>query len=39
VRSRREGRVIFYALDDDHVRDLMAMGIAHAGEWAGSEQR
>jgi ArsR family transcriptional regulator, lead/cadmium/zinc/bismuth-responsive transcriptional repressor len=40
VRSRREGRVIFYALDDDHVRDLMAMGIAHAAEVAaGSEQR
>jgi ArsR family transcriptional regulator len=34
VRSRREGRVIFYALDDDHVRDLLAMGIAHAGEIA-----
>ncbi len=32
VRSRREGRVIFYALDDDHVRELLAMGIAHAGE-------
>jgi DNA-binding transcriptional ArsR family regulator len=32
VRGRREGRVIFYALDDDHVRDLLAMGIAHAGE-------
>ena len=40
VRSRREGRVIFYSLDDDHVRDLMAMGIAHAGEVAaGSETR
>ena len=36
VRSRREGRVIFYALDDDHVRDLLAMGIAHAGETAGT---
>ena len=34
VRSRREGRVIFYALADDHVRDLLAMGIAHAGEVA-----
>jgi ArsR family transcriptional regulator len=32
VRGRREGRVIFYSLDDDHVRDLLAMGIAHAGE-------
>ena len=32
VRSRREGRVIFYALDDDHVRELLTMGIAHASE-------
>jgi ArsR family transcriptional regulator len=40
VRSRREGRVIFYALDDDHVHDLLAMGIAHAGEGSlGSESR
>ena len=40
VRSRREGRVIFYSLDDEHVRDLLAMGIAHAGEIAaGSETR
>ena len=40
VRSRREGRVIFYSLDDDHVRDLMSMGIAHAGEVAaGFETR
>ncbi len=38
VRSRREGRVIFYALDDDHVRDLMAMGIAHAGEVVGEPE-
>ncbi len=32
VRSRRDGRVIFYSLDDDHVHDLLAMGIAHARE-------
>jgi ArsR family transcriptional regulator len=32
VRSRREGRVIFYALDDDHVRELLTMGNAHASE-------
>lgn len=36
VRSRREGRVVYYALDDDHVRDLLAMGIAHAAETAGT---
>src|SRR5688572_31959177 len=28
VRSRREGRVIFYAVDDEHVRDLK-IGRAH----------
>jgi ArsR family transcriptional regulator, lead/cadmium/zinc/bismuth-responsive transcriptional repressor len=39
VRSRREGRVIFYALDDDHVRDLLAMGIAHAGEVAAESEK
>lgn len=32
VRSRREGRVIFYSLDDEHVQELLAMGIAHASE-------
>ena len=32
VRSRREGRVIFYSLDDDHIHDLLAIGIAHARE-------
>src|SRR5215210_3203923 len=38
VRSRREGRVIFYSLDDDHVRELMAMGVAHAGEIAAGTE-
>ena len=37
VRSRREGRVIFYCLDDDHVHDLLEMGIAHAREGQGQE--
>ena len=35
VRARRAGRVVFYALDDDHVRDMLAMGSAHAAELAG----
>src|SRR5829696_7164552 len=38
VRARREGRIVFYALDDDHVRDLMAMGIAHGGEVAAESE-
>jgi DNA-binding transcriptional ArsR family regulator len=29
VRWRREGRQIFYALDDDHVADLFRRGLEH----------
>jgi len=29
VRSRREGRRIFYSLDDDHVAELFRMGLDH----------
>jgi ArsR family transcriptional regulator, lead/cadmium/zinc/bismuth-responsive transcriptional repressor len=29
VRRRREGRRIFYALDDDHVVDLFRRGLEH----------
>lgn len=29
---RREGKVVYYALADDHVRALLEMGIAHAAE-------
>lgn len=29
VRWRRQGKVIYYALDDDHVVSLMAMASAH----------
>ena len=32
VRARREGRMIFYALDDLHVVDLLRQGLKHAGE-------
>ena len=31
IRSRREGRHIFYALDDDHIERLVEEGIRHAG--------
>lgn len=30
VRSRREGRRIYYALDDDHIERLLAEGVKHA---------
>ena len=31
VRLRREGRRVFYALDDEHVRSLYAQGLEHIG--------
>lgn len=32
VRFRREGKIIFYALDDDHVRNIINMGMEHIEE-------
>jgi ArsR family transcriptional regulator len=29
VRFRKEGRTVFYALDDDHIRQLLAYGLEH----------
>ncbi len=29
VRARKEGRFVFYALDDDHVADLFRRGLDH----------
>ena len=32
VRSRREGKVIYYALADDHVLTIFAQGMSHIEE-------
>ncbi len=32
VKSRREGKSVFYALADDHVRTIIAQGLEHVGE-------
>ena len=32
VRFRREGQVVFYSLDDDHVKDILALGFEHLRE-------
>ncbi len=32
VKIRREGKIIFYSLDDDHVRNILSMGMDHVGE-------
>ncbi len=29
VRARKEGRQVFYTLDDDHILDLFARGLDH----------
>ena len=32
VRSRREGQVLYYRIEDDHVKSLIAVGLDHVGE-------
>ena len=32
VKFRREGKIIFYALADDHVRNILSMGMEHVEE-------
>ena len=32
IKFRREGKVIFYSLDDEHVRTIMSMGMEHVEE-------
>lgn len=32
VKFRREGKIIFYSLDDDHVRTMLSMGMEHVEE-------
>ncbi len=32
VRTRREGKVVFYSLDDDHIHTVLKLGIEHIQE-------
>lgn len=32
VRYRREGKMVYYALDDEHIRALLAEGTRHVAE-------
>jgi DNA-binding transcriptional ArsR family regulator len=34
VRYRKEGKNVFYSLDDDHVRNLVSQGLDHIKEEA-----
>ena len=37
VRSRREGKTVYYSLADDHVRIMIRMGLDHINEERGNE--
>jgi ArsR family transcriptional regulator len=39
VRRRREGKVVYYAVDDDHVMDLVKLASAHVAEEGVEEER
>ena len=32
VKGRRDGQVLYYSLDDEHVADLLRVGLEHVGE-------
>ncbi len=32
VKNRRDGKVIYYSLDDDHIRKLLNLGMEHVRE-------
>lgn len=32
VKFRREGKTVYYSLDDDHVRSIIALGLEHIEE-------
>jgi ArsR family transcriptional regulator len=32
IKPRREGKVIFYSLDDDHVLSIFNQGLEHVAE-------
>lgn len=36
VKSRREGKSIYYSLDDEHVRSILNMGMEHIMEGHGA---
>jgi ArsR family transcriptional regulator, lead/cadmium/zinc/bismuth-responsive transcriptional repressor len=39
VKSRRDGRMVFYALDDRHIITLFRQGLRHVQEAAGASGR
>ena len=38
VRSRRDGKQVYYSIDDNHVGILYSVGLAHLNEKEGEEE-
>lgn len=38
VRPRREGKTVYYSLDDDHVSRIVSLGIEHIRHKAGGQK-
>ncbi|WP_078555694.1 ArsR/SmtB family transcription factor [Bacillus alkalicellulosilyticus] len=38
AKSRKEGKLVFYSLDDEHVRTLITIGMVHSKETMSREQ-
>lgn len=32
VKNRREGKIVYYSLDDEHVKDILDRGLSHVRE-------
>ena len=39
VKFRREGKAMYYSLDDDHVRSMIALGMEHTEEYIALPSR
>ena len=32
VKYRKEGKIVYYSLDDEHIRNLLSLGMEHVRE-------
>ena len=39
VKARRDGKTVYYALDDDHVRSIIEKGVEHVLEREGGAEK
>lgn len=34
IKCRKEGRIVFYSIADDHITNILSMGLEHVAEYA-----